>query len=382
MTTRETAPDLQVRVLEGLKGIPADAWDALLCPEDTPFVRYDWLESLEAAGCVTPEVGWLPQHITLWQGERLVAAMPVYVKGSLEGEFIFDHAWENAAARMGISYYPKLISAVPFTPSTGARLLVPSGEGRELYAPLLAEALRTLTGHLELSGAHVLFPNPRDLATLEAAGYVHRLGIQYHWHNRGYTSYEDFLGSFNARRRHQLRRERREVQQSGIMTRTHRGTEITDEVLEAMYRFYLRTVERFFPWTRQYLNRSFFERVIERMPEAIEIVLASEGGTPIAGAFNVSGGGRLYGRYWGTEVERPFLHFHVCYYHSIEECIERGIQIFEPGAGGEHKRPRGFEPTLTHSAHLLTHRRLDQAVRQHLELERAAVRRAVEGKED
>ncbi|HEU4405146.1 MAG TPA: GNAT family N-acetyltransferase [Polyangiaceae bacterium] len=369
---------LTLRVLDRIADLPQPAWDALVGPDDSPFVRYAWLATLEEAGCIEPRLGWRASHLTLWRGERLVAAAPAYLKGNSEGEFVFDHGWARAAAQARIKYYPKLIVAVPFTPATGARLLVPPGPDREALQVALAAGARKVAEELGLSGVHVLFAQPGEVAALEAAGLALRYGVQFHWKNRGYGSYDDFLATFNAKRRHQLKRERRESLASGLRYETLRGRDLSPEAKGAMLRFYQGTADRYYPWTRRYLTDRFFELAYERMPESVEVVLASDGGRPIAGAFNVAGSGRLYGRYWGADEARPFLHFHVCYYHSIEDCIARGLAVFEPGAGGEHKLPRGFEPTLTYSAHALTDPRLDDAVRRHLEAEREAVQRSIE----
>jgi uncharacterized protein len=374
-----TEDELVISAVDDIRSIPKAAWDALLSPADTPFVRHDWLASLEEAGCVRAEAGWMPYHLTARRGEQLVAAAPLYVKGTMEGEFVFDHAWAQYAARIGVKYYPKVIVAVPFTPATGRRLLVAPGEDRPKRSALLLRALPALVERLGVSSAHVLFANDEDRASLEKAGYAVRAGVQYHWRNRGYATYDDFLATFNSKRRHQLKRERREVEQSGIVTTSYSGAAITDEVLSAMVGFYIAGVERHFPWGRQYLNEQFFSLVRERMPESLDIVLAREGGRPIAGTFNVQGGGKLYGRYWGASDHRPFLHFHVCYYHAIEQCILRKLDAFEPGAGGEHKLPRGFDPTLTHSGHLLVDRRLDRAIRQYVADEREAIERELLG---
>jgi uncharacterized protein len=373
---------LTLRVVERIADLSEAAWDALVGPHDSPFVRYAWLSTLEEAGCVEPDVGWSPNHLTLWRGDRLVAAAPAYLKGNSEGEFVFDHGWARAAEQARIKYYPKLIVAVPFTPATGARLLAAPGPDRDAYRVTLAAGARRVAEEMGLSGVHVLFPQADELDALETAGLAIRHGVQFHWSNRGYGSYDDFLATFNAKRRHQLKRERRESLASGLRYETLRGPGLPADARAAMLRFYHGTADRYFPWTRRYLTDRFFELIYDRMPESVEVVLARDGDRPVAGAFNVAGSGRLYGRYWGADEARPFLHFHVCYYHSIEDCIARKIGVFEPGAGGEHKLPRGFEPTLTHSAHALTDRRLDAAVRRHLEAEREHVKRAIERGED
>ncbi len=365
---------LIVRTLSSLDEVPCASWDALLGPEDSPFVRYDWLKSLQDAGCVEGKTGWTSRHVTVWRGERLVAAAPAYIKEHSEGEFVFDFLWADAASQLGLAYYPKLVVAVPFTPSTGGRLLIHPAERRDLFAPVLSGAIRAVADKLELSSVHVLFPSERDRQVLQTAGFETRFGVQFHWHNEGFASYEDYLATFNSKRRHQLRRERRVVQEAGIQLRTLRGSDIGSAELDAMTRFYLLTVKRFRPWSRKYLNRRFFQLVHERMPGALELVFAYREGAPIAGAFNILGANdTLYGRYWGASEEHPFLHFNVCYYHSIEECITRGLRCFEPGAGGQHKIPRGFRPTLTTSSHWIAHPQLRRMIHRFLKAERDAI---------
>lgn len=379
-TPASASPAYSVRLVESLSQLDADAWNALLPPHASPFVQYAWLEALESTGCVGGQTGWRAQHVTVWEGERLVGAAPAYLKFNSEGEFVFDHGWAQGARQLGIAYYPKLLVAVPFTPATGARFLIHPEASADAVGQILAQALVQVQEKRRLSSSHILFHPESQAQSLERSGFMTRLGVQFHWNNRGYQTWEDFLASFNSKRRHQLKRERREVEQSGIQTRTYRGNEISERVLNAMFEFYLSSVEKYRPWTQQYLTRGFFERVVARMPESIEIVLAEKGGKAIAGAFNVAGGERLYGRYWGAVEEHPFLHFHVCYYHSIEQCILRGIQVFEPGAGGGHKLPRGFEPTLTFSSHTVSDPRLARAVQHFLTAEAAHIQRVVGGK--
>jgi len=364
---------IDLRIHDSISDIDEATWDGLDGVEGTPFLSWQWLSALERTGCVGADTGWLPQHVTLWEGGRLVAAAPAYLKDNSEGEFVFDHAWASAAHRARIPYYPKLIVAVPFTPATASRLLVASKGDRERLAPALAEGLRAVVKKGSISSAHVLFPTEEEAEALAGAGLAHRLGIQFHWTNEGFVTFEDFLSKFSSKRRNQIRRERREMQKLGIDITTARGSDITPEVVDAMYGFYTSTVDKFY-WGRRYLNRSFFEEVTSRMRSGLEVVLAREGGRPIAGAFNLVGSKVLYGRYWGASEDRPFLHFNVCYYHSIDECIARGASRFEAGAGGSHKMARGFAPSLTHSAHHIADPRLDAAVRDYLEREREAVR--------
>lgn len=354
-------------------------WEGLRDDQSPPFLSYAWLEALESTGCVRPERGWGPAHLALRDGGRLVAAAPAYVKGNSEGEFVFDHGWARfAMARLQIDYYPKLIVAVPFTPAGGPRLLVAPGEDFQRLAATFLGALPGVVERLELSSAHVLFPD-RQLAELgSSAGLLHRLGIQFQWHNPGCQNFDDYLSSFSAKRRHAIRRERRALAEQGTTLEVLTGSDLSSELIDHVFECYRGTVERFY-WGRQYLCRDFFHEVVARMPEQVHVVLARDGGSkrPIAAAFNLLGPNALYGRYWGALEERPYLHFNVCYYRGIEDAIERGLSRFEPGAGGEHKLARGFVPTITHSLHYLADSRLEAAVADFVHHEAAAVREHV-----
>lgn len=358
-----------------MSAVPRAEWDALGGVSRHPFLSWAWLTALERTGCASAKTGWTPHHLTFWENGRLVAAAPAYVKEHSEGEFVFDHGWASAATRARIRYYPKLVVAVPFTPATGPRLLVRAGADRARLLRALAEGLWHLVETSKLSGAHVLFPEPAEAEALVTEGLAHRLGLQFQWHNRGYGSFDDFLARFSSKRRNQIRRERRALAEQGVRIETIGGSALDRDAARAVFVFYASTVAKF-PWGRRYLCEAFFEEVCRTMPGSIELVLArrERGGPPIAGAFNLVGDGTLYGRYWGAIEEVPFLHFNVCYYAAIESCIARGFRRFEPGAGGEHKLVRGFEPTLTHSVHLLADGRLDRAVRDFLARERDAVR--------
>jgi predicted N-acyltransferase len=374
-----TPTALEVRVHASIREIPAAAWDALDGASDVPFMAHAWIDALETTGCVGDDTGWTPHHLSFWERGAMIAAAPAYLKENSEGEFVFDWAWASAADRAGLRYYPKLIVAVPFTPATSARLLVADADRRAALMPVLASVLRRLCAAENLSGAHVLFPREAEAQALVDAGLAHRTGIQFHWHNHGYRTFDDYLARFSSKRRNQIRRERKEMDRQGITLATSRGR-IPPADLDAMYGFYLSTVDKF-TWGRQYLNRAFFEEVCSSLEGRIEIVLAREGTRILGGAFNLLGKTTLFGRYWGAVEERPFLHFNVCFYHSIAECIERGLDRFEPGAGGQHKLVRGFEPSITHSAHHLAHPGLDRAVREFLERERAAVLESAEQKD-
>jgi predicted N-acyltransferase len=373
---------IELRVHQGMHEIPRASWDALVGPDTPPFLSFTFLEALERAGCVAPGRGWLPMHMTLWENERMVAAAPAYLKGHSEGEFVFDYGWADFAQRLKVRYYPKLLLAVPFTPAAGPRVLVSNEADRERMAFAVAEGVQRVVEGQSLSGAHVLFLPAQQAEHFDQAGFFQRWGMQYQWHNQGYETFDDFLSTFSSKKRNQIRRERKEMDKQGIVIRTLRGDEITSEVVEAMHEFYGITVDKF-RWGRRYLNKDFFFDICDRLKDNVEIVVAENGsGHPIAGAFNVSGANALYGRYWGATEERPFLHFNVCYYHSIEQCILRKIARFEPGAGGEHKRARGFAPTLTYSVHHLVDARLSRAVRDYLEREREYIQRVVNGEEE
>lgn len=356
-----------LRVLRSIDDVPAAAWDALLGPASTPFLAHAWIAALERSGAACDESGWSPRHLTLWRGDRLVAAAPAYVRADSRGEFVFDWGWADAAEQAGIRYYPKLTVAVPFTPATGERLLVAHGEDRLALEGQLVRAATALAHEEGLSSVHVLFPTEEQSALLEGAGYALRTGVQYHWRNAGYRTYEDFLARFTSKQRANLRRERAAAEKQGITIRTVRGEAVRSVDPDLVHRIYLSTVDKMV-WGMRYLNRDFFARILATVP-GVEWVEAARDGTPIAGALNVASATHLYGRYWGALEEHPFLHFHVCYYHSIDACIARGLQVFEPGAGGEHKLSRGFEPAFTRSAHWLADRRLDRAVREFLERE-------------
>jgi uncharacterized protein len=371
---------LEVRTHGSLRELGEAAYRALLTPEMPPFLRFEWLDALERTGCVAPQRGWLPLHVGLYEDGELVAAAPAYVKGNSEGEFVFDHSWAHfAEGTLRVPYYPKLVAAVPFTPATGPRLLVRPGADESRLFGAFAQALPALCEKAELSSAHVLFPTAEQARELAARGFVERHGVQFQWHNPGYASFDDFLARFNAKRRHQIRYERRALEERGVELDVLSDRSLGPEQADFIHDFYVATVDKF-AWGRRYLNRAFFEEVCATMPDALHVVVARErgNGRRLGGAFNLLGKTRLYGRYWGALADVPFLHFNVCFYRGIEEAITRRLSGFEPGAGGEHKVARGFEPTVTYSAHHLSDRRLRAAVTDHLGRERQVIDEHVE----
>jgi predicted N-acyltransferase len=368
-----------IRVLERVGAIPSADWDSLVTLDSSPFVEHAWLDALEETGCVGGDTGWIPAHLTLWRGEKLVAAAPSYVKGNSEGEFVFDWGWADAAHRAGIRYFPKLVVAVPFTPATGDRVLVAPGEDRPKAVRVLARAARDFTEKIDASSVHVLFPREDEARAWEASGYLRRDGFQFHWFRDGASTFDDYLTRFSSKQRNQIRREIRGVERAGLVVRTLTGQEHTVEIARALHTFYASTVAKHGAWGRMYLTPRFFERVVERFRDRLACVVATDErtGDVVAGAFNVVRGSRLYGRYWGARADVPFLHFVVCYYAGVRFAIERRLDAFEPGAGGEHKRVRGFVPTLTYSAHWIADPRLRSALASWLERERARVAQIV-----
>lgn len=362
-------PDLAL--LESVREIPRDEWNALV-GDESPFLEWDWLASLEEAGCVGGQTGWAPRPLVARENGKLVAACPLYVKGNSEGEFVFDFGWADAAQRAGISYYPKLLVGVPFTPVTGSRFLIAAGQDRRAWIRRFAEALQEICIGNDLSSVHVNFLREDEREGLEAAGFLMRSGFQYHWRSRGFANFDDYLASLTSKRRNQAKRERRELGEQDVTIDALTGDALGDEQFDAMYEIYLTTVSNN-PWGRQYLNRRLFHLMRERFRHRLCFMRARVGGELVAGTINVQKGDTLYGRYWGAFRQLRHLHFNVCYYAGIEHCIARGLTRFEPGAGGEYKQLRGFDATATFSAHFIADERLRAAVAHFLEAERRKV---------
>jgi predicted N-acyltransferase len=366
----------KLELLDGVGALPRDAWNALV-GEESPFLEWDWLASLEDAGCVGPDTGWQPRPLVAREGDRLLAACPLYVKSHSEGEFVFDWSWADAAERAGIRYYPKLLVGVPFTPVTGARFLVAPGQDRRTWVRHLAAGLLEVCEKSGLSSVHVNFCRPDEVREVDGAGFVRRINWQYHWRNEGYTGFDDYLARFRSKRRNQIRRERRAMAEAGVEIRALVGDAIPDALFEPMFRCYAANVDAHY-WGRRYLNRPFFELLRRRFRERLCFVVAERSGELLAGTLNVQKGDALYGRYWGALRGIRHLHFNVCYYAAIEHCIERGLSRFEPGAGGDYKFLRGFDASPTHSLHFLAEPRLADAVSRFLEAEREEAQRVID----
>jgi predicted N-acyltransferase len=373
----DSEPSYELQVHRRIADVPQEEWDALALGDPSPFVEWEWLHALEISACVGPGTGWMPCHVTLRDAEKtLVAAAPCYVKSNSEGEFVFDYAWAEVAERFGVRYYPKLLVSVPFTPATGARLLTHPDHDRATLVRGMAGALASLSGSLGTSSVHVLFPHEEEAQLLSSAGYLERYGVQFQWQNRGYRTFEDFLSELPSKKRTQLRREMKQPAMDGVVIETLAEGDYTEETVRLMFDLYRSTVEKFH-WGRQYLTIDFFERITQTFRHRLAWVVARREGQIIAGAFNVKKGKRLYGRYWGALLDLPFLHFNVCYYHGVQQCIAEGLSAFEPGAGGEHKRVRGFLPTVTRSAHFIENPRMRATIGAFLQREREAVTRFV-----
>jgi hypothetical protein len=365
-----------LEVLPGVAAVPREEWNTLV-GEESPFLEWEWLATLEESGAVGPETGWTPKPLVARRAGRVVAACPLYVKENSEGEFVFDWSWADAAARAGIRYYPKLLVGVPFTPVGGARVLVAPGEPRAAWVRRFGLALREICLANDLSGVHVNFCRPDEVGPLEEAGFALRLGIQYHWHNEGFACFEDYLARFRSKRRNQIRRERREMEEQRIALRVLRGDEITAALARPMHAFYRATVDGR-AWGRRYLSRRFFELAIERFRHRLCVVVAEAAGDLLGGTFNVEKGDALYGRYWGATRYVRHLHFNACYYAAIDHCIRSGLARFEPGAGGDYKQLRGFDARPTRSLHFLADPRLAAAVGRFLAAERTEAARAID----
>lgn len=363
-------PDWSIKLHDGMQSFTPTEWDTC-AGADNPFVSHAFLSALEESQSVSARTGWLAQHVSLHAPDGTLAAVcPAYLKGHSWGEYVFDQGWARAFETAGGSYYPKLQIAVPFTPAPGPRLLVHPNAPPET-ATVLADALRQICGQLQLSSAHVTFCTTQNSTTLSQRGWLPRLGMQYHWHNNGYQTFDDFLAALSSRKRKVLKRERRDANAAGLTFETLRGPDITPADWDAFYQFYQNTIDR--KWGSAYLTRSFFSLLSEKLGERVVLMVARHGHQPVAAALNLVGTDTLYGRNWGCIGTWPFLHFELCYYRAIEFAIANGLKRVEAGAQGEHKIQRGYTPSLTHSAHWIENPSFRASVAAFLEQERSAI---------
>jgi predicted N-acyltransferase len=352
-----------VRLKSGIAEIDAAAWDSL-AGDSNPFITHAFLRALEESGSAAPETGWMPRHLVLEDSSgAMIGAAPVYLKSHSLGEYVFDHGWAHAYEQAGGRYYPKLLCAVPFTPVPGPRLLAHGAEAQALLAASLIE----ITKRHELSSAHVTFLEEVPAKRLGDQGFLIRTGYQFHWHNRGYSSFDDFLAELSSRKRKSIRKERAQAL-AALDLRVAVGRDIGESDWDLFFEFYSETGSR--KWGSPYLTRAFFSLLHAAMPEKIVLVLAERAGRPVAGALNLLGPDALYGRYWGAVEHHPFLHFELCYYQAIEFAIAHGLARVEAGAQGEHKIQRGYLPVATYSAHYIRDSGFREAVARFLDQER------------
>jgi predicted N-acyltransferase len=395
--------ELSLEAVSSVSQIPADEWDACANPPigpsplnrlDTfassdlsgysrchlitdynPFVSHAFFAALEASGSACARTGWGPRHLIARLDGSIAGIVPCYLKSHSRGEYVFDRGWADAFERAGGSYYPKLQASVPFTPATGPRLLIRDGVDAGVIGEVLARGLVALCDATEASSVHVTFAREQEWKLLAENGFLQRTDQQFHWHNEGYGSFDDFLATLNSRHRKAIRRERREAVAAGITIHALTGSDITEDAWDAFFKFYMETGSR--KWGRPYLTRAFFSLVGETMAKDVLLVMARRNGRWIAGAINFIGADALYGRNWGAVEHHPFLHFEVCYYQAIDFAILRGLKRVEAGAQGEHKIARGYLPQTTYSAHYIVDPDLRRAVRDYLGRERRYVAEAV-----
>lgn len=364
----------RITVIDTLAEVDRDEWNAITA--SNPVLDHAFLDTLHTSGCASKRTGWMPHYLVLHRGGKLAAAMPLYVKAHSRGEYVFDHAWADAFHQHGINYYPKLLSAVPFSPVTGPRLLATNHADRVL----LAEAAIELAKALSVSSLHILFPNADDIAALREAGFLLREGVQFHWDNAGYADFEAFLAQLKNDKRKKIRQERRRVADAGVTFRRLSGRDVDADTLAFFYQCYATTYEAHF--SAPYLTPQFFQAILQKMPDNLLFVIAEQGGQRIAAALNVVGGNVMYGRYWGALTFVSGLHFETCYLQGIEHCIAHGIARFEGGAQGVHKMSRGLVPTPTWSAHWIADERFSDAIADFLDRETAGMNDYIEELEE
>jgi uncharacterized protein len=391
--------EITLEAVSSVSQIPAEDWDAcanpasapdtldgldtLASPSDycsnlishyNPFISHAFFSSLEGSGSACARTGWGPRHLLARLEGTIAGIVPCYLKSHSQGEYVFDRGWADAYERAGGRYYPKLQASVPFTPAAGPRLLIRGGADHERIATALASGLVALCGVSKASSVHVTFAREAEWKLLAAHGFLQRTDQQFHWHNQGYGSFEDFLATLNSRHRKAIRRERREALAEGITIHPLTGSDITEDAWNAFFAFYMETGSR--KWGRPYLTRAFFSLIGESMAEDVLLVMARRNGRWIAGAINFIGSDTLFGRNWGAIEHHPFLHFEVCYYQAIDFAIRRGLKTVEAGAQGEHKIARGYLPQTTYSAHYIADPDLRRAISDYLRHERAYVAQA------
>jgi predicted N-acyltransferase len=342
----------EIRIGLAMQDVDAEQWDNL-AKDQSPFLKHAFLLALEQSGSVQAESGWQPCHLVVMNNasgqEKMLAAMPLYIKNNSYGEYVFDWGWADAYQRYGQQYYPKLLTAIPFTPSQSPRVLIAEGETLQQWLPPIKQAVQSYADKINASSWHILFPDRATAVALQQTELIRRQACQFHWQNKGYNTFDDFLATFSSRKRKNLRKERYDVAAQGISFQCLEGGNIPESIWDIFYRYYQNTYQ--IRGQQGYLTRDFFRLINSSMPENIFLMMASKADEYVAGALFFKGADTLFGRYWGAEQDFDNLHFETCYYQGIEYCIQHGISLFDAGAQGEHKLRRGFEPVTTHSFH-------------------------------
>ncbi|OQW79879.1 MAG: GNAT family N-acetyltransferase [Proteobacteria bacterium ST_bin11] len=361
---------MEVKQIDSMAQIDAAAWNRL-SGADYPFLRHEFLFALEQSAAVCAQTGWEPAHLLVMDQQQLLAILPLYLKSHSWGEYVFDHQWAQAYQQYGLAYYPKLVSAIPFTPCQGQRLLYAAEVDQAAVCAVLLGYIQQLAEQRGISSWHCLFPEHAQLQLLQALGLSVREGVQFQWFNRNYQTFADFLQTLSSDKRKMIKRERRRVDEQGIVLRRVPGREVTDAQWQVFFRFYALTYLK--RSSEPYLNLAFFKQIARTMPEQLLLILAEKDGTHVGAALSFIGADTLYGRYWGCQAEYNALHFEACYYQGLDYCIEHGLARFDSGAQGEHKISRGFEPVTTYSAHWLQDAGFAKAVAQFVEREKQAI---------
>lgn len=376
----QSSPHYTTTWIDSINQVKPEIWNALAKPLETPFLEWEWLSNLESSGCAVPKEGWLPSHLLVWQAGSLVAAAPLYIKGHSYGEFVFDHQWADLSYRLGIEYYPKLLGMAPFTPAAGYRFLMsPDVENKSQLTKLILTEIDHFCDRNRISGCHFLFVDPEWRYELESHGYTTWLHHSYVWENQGFSNFDDYLKNFNANQRRNIKRERKAVENAGLTMQVYTGDNIPHHFYSLMYDLYSDTCDKFWGGSK-YLNRKFFEQLYHCFRDRIVFItgMTEASPKPAGMAFCIRKGNQLYGRYWGATQDVDCLHFDTCYYTPIDWAIAEGIQSFDPGAGGRHKKRRGFPATPNYSLHRFYHPRLKQILLPHIKEINAYERRQIE----
>jgi uncharacterized protein len=362
-------PQYSINWITNIAEIPQQEWDNLAKPLKTPFLEWEWLNNLETSGSAKNITGWQPCHLTIWQNRQLIAAAPLYIKNHSYGEFVFDHQWAELAHRLGISYYPKLIGMTPFTPVEGYRFLISPSENEEQIMQIMMTTIDNFCQKNNLGGCHFLFVDPQWKTKFERHGFIAWLHHSYIWGNKNFQSFDDYLQVFNANQRRNIKRERKAIIKADLEIKVFQGEEILPAFFPLIYRFYSNTCDKFY-WGSKYLTRQFFEQLYPNYLDRVILFVAftkDNPDNPIGMSFCIHKNDQLYGRYWGSFEEYDCLHFEACYYQPIEWAISQNIQLFDPGAGGQHKKRRGFPATPNHSLHRFYNPRMTQILHAYIE---------------